>query len=315
MTRSWVIRRRPRRYAVLVDALRLLVRSVSLRPIERRPTMWLAAPPRLVLPRVRDAGERESTTSVDEPACSPQVVVQPTRVDADASAVGQPRRQHRETGGERRRVADALLEPGRWDERDNSIIARAGVEAATWARRPRGDLPTGSTPPTGLASRCSWITETRVNPAAWIAVGLGAPVYSPRDPRLRPELSSAMRLNSGRRDARRPRHGRAAASGRSATTIQSRGQGMSEHSPPSDSGGDAETPRTVDPKYRSFDPPAHPSLRDPRTNPRGVRHIDETAQDQMAVEDRARVQAAQDRRATMITAAKRRLRRLAGRRG
>jgi hypothetical protein len=70
----------------------------------------------------------------------------------------------------------------------------------------------------------------------------------------------------------------------------------------------------VDPKYRSFDPPEHPSLRDPRTNPRGVRHIDETAQDQMAVEDRPRVQAARDRRATMIAAAKRRLRRLSGRR-
>jgi hypothetical protein len=90
---------------------------------------------------------------------------------------------------------------------------------------------------------------------------------------------------------------------------------MSEHSPPSGSGGDAETPRSVDPKHRSFDPPAHRSLRDPRTNPRGVRHIDETAQDQMAVENRPRVQAAQDRRATMITAAKRRLRRLSGRRG
>jgi hypothetical protein len=89
---------------------------------------------------------------------------------------------------------------------------------------------------------------------------------------------------------------------------------MSEHSPPSDSGGDAETLRPVDPKYRSFDPPAHPSLRDPDTNPRGVRHIDETAQDQMEVEDRPRVRAAQDRRATMITAAKRRLRRLSGRR-
>jgi hypothetical protein len=89
---------------------------------------------------------------------------------------------------------------------------------------------------------------------------------------------------------------------------------MSEHSPPSDSGGDAETLRPVDPKYRSFDPPAHPSLRDPDTNPRGVRHIDETAQDQMEVEDRPRVRAAQDRSATMITAANRRLRRLSGRR-
>ena len=70
----------------------------------------------------------------------------------------------------------------------------------------------------------------------------------------------------------------------------------------------------VDPKYRSFDPPEHPPLRDARTNPRGVRHINETDQDQMAAEDRPRVQAAQERRATMIAAAKRRLRRLSGRR-
>jgi hypothetical protein len=70
----------------------------------------------------------------------------------------------------------------------------------------------------------------------------------------------------------------------------------------------------VDPKYRSFDPPEHPSLRNPRTNPRGVRHVDETAQDRMAVEDRPRVQAAQGRRATMIAAAKRRLRTLSPRR-
>jgi hypothetical protein len=59
----------------------------------------------------------------------------------------------------------------------------------------------------------------------------------------------------------------------------------------------------VEPKHRSFDSPEHRPLRDARTNPRGVRHIDETAQDQMAVEDRPRVRAAQDRRATMIAAA------------
>ena len=70
----------------------------------------------------------------------------------------------------------------------------------------------------------------------------------------------------------------------------------------------------VDPKYSSFDPPEHPPLRDARTNPRGVRHINETDQDQRAVEDRPRVQAAQERRATMIGAAKRRLRRLSGHR-
>jgi hypothetical protein len=68
----------------------------------------------------------------------------------------------------------------------------------------------------------------------------------------------------------------------------------------------------IDPKYRSFDPPEHPSLRNPRTNPRGVRHVDETAQDSMAVEDRPRVRAARSRRATMIAAAKQRQRRLSG---
>jgi hypothetical protein len=40
------------------------------------------------------------------------------------------------------------------------------------------------------------------------------------------------------------------------------------------------------------------------------RNSGETAQDQTAVEDRPRVRAAQDRRATTIAAAKRRLRRL-----
>jgi hypothetical protein len=66
----------------------------------------------------------------------------------------------------------------------------------------------------------------------------------------------------------------------------------------------------IDPKFRSFDPPEHPPLRDAQTNPRGVRHIDETAQDQMAVDDRPRVRASRHRRATMIAAAKRRLRTL-----
>ena len=70
----------------------------------------------------------------------------------------------------------------------------------------------------------------------------------------------------------------------------------------------------VDPKFRSVDPPEHPPLRDAQANPRGVRHIDETAQDQMAVEDRPRVWASRDRRATMIAAAKRRLRTLSPRR-
>jgi hypothetical protein len=80
-------------------------------------------------------------------------------------------------------------------------------------------------------------------------------------------------------------------------------------------GGDTDPPHGVDPKHRSFDPPEHPPLRDARTNPRGVRHIDETAQDRMAVADRPRVRAARERRATMIAAAKRRLRGLSGRQG
>ncbi len=88
---------------------------------------------------------------------------------------------------------------------------------------------------------------------------------------------------------------------------------MSEN-PPHEDGIDLDEPRSVDPKYRSFDPPEHPSLRDPKTNPRGVRHIDETAQDRMPVTDRPRYRAAQSRRAAMIAAAKRRLRGLAGRR-
>jgi len=70
-----------------------------------------------------------------------------------------------------------------------------------------------------------------------------------------------------------------------------------------------------DPQRGSFDPPPHPSLRDAEANPRGVRHIDETAQDEMAVNDRPRYQAAEGRRARMIAAAaatKRRLRGLLG---
>jgi hypothetical protein len=79
-------------------------------------------------------------------------------------------------------------------------------------------------------------------------------------------------------------------------------------------GGNTDSRHSVDPKFRSFDPPEHPPLRDAQTNPRGVRHIDETAQDQIGVEDRPRVWAARERRATMIAAAKRRLRTLSPRR-
>ena len=45
-------------------------------------------------------------------------------------------------------------------------------------------------------------------------------------------------------------------------------------------GGD-ERRRRFDPEHRSFDSPEHPLLRDAVTNPSGVRHIDETAQDQI----------------------------------
>jgi hypothetical protein len=82
-----------------------------------------------------------------------------------------------------------------------------------------------------------------------------------------------------------------------------------------DDATDVEEARSFDPERGSFAPPKHPSLADPEANPRGVRHIDETAQDQMAVKDRPRYQAAEGRRARMIAAAaaaKRRLRGLLG---
>jgi hypothetical protein len=77
-----------------------------------------------------------------------------------------------------------------------------------------------------------------------------------------------------------------------------------------DSARDVERSRHRDPERGSFDPPRHPPLQDPQTNPRGVRHIDETAQDQMDVSDRPRYQAARRRRTRMVAAvaaAKRRL--------
>ena len=89
---------------------------------------------------------------------------------------------------------------------------------------------------------------------------------------------------------------------------------MPENAPPHNDGPDVEEADTVDPKFRSFDPPEHPSLHDPKTNPRGVRHVNETAQDRMPVADRPRYQAALSRRSAMIAVAKRRLRGLAGRR-
>src|SRR4051812_43009386 len=74
---------------------------------------------------------------------------------------------------------------------------------------------------------------------------------------------------------------------------------------------DIEHARSFDPERGAFAPPRHPTLRDPWSNPRGVRHVDETAQDHMIARDRPRHQAAQRRRARMIaaaSAAKRRLR-------
>jgi hypothetical protein len=84
-----------------------------------------------------------------------------------------------------------------------------------------------------------------------------------------------------------------------------------------DDDSDIERARSFDPERGSFAPPRHPPLRDPQTNPRGVRHIDETAQDHMSAAERPRYQAAQSRRARMVaaaSAAKRRLRGLAARR-
>lgn len=74
-----------------------------------------------------------------------------------------------------------------------------------------------------------------------------------------------------------------------------------------DHNDDVDKARSFDPERGAFDPPDHPPLRDPETNPRGVRHIDETAQDRMAVDDRPRYQAAEGRRSRMIAAAMRRL--------
>ncbi|MEO8968383.1 MAG: hypothetical protein ABI427_12640, partial [Solirubrobacteraceae bacterium] len=77
---------------------------------------------------------------------------------------------------------------------------------------------------------------------------------------------------------------------------------------------DAGTARSVDPERGAFAPPHHPPLRDPQTNPRGVRHIDETVQDHMPVADRPRYNAAEGRRSRMITQALRRFRGTSNRR-
>ncbi len=86
---------------------------------------------------------------------------------------------------------------------------------------------------------------------------------------------------------------------------------MSKHANP-DNAIDIEYWRSFDPERGSFDPPEHPSLRDPQTNPSGVRHIAETAQDQLVVEDRPRYQAALSRRARLVAAATKAKQRLRG---
>jgi hypothetical protein len=80
-----------------------------------------------------------------------------------------------------------------------------------------------------------------------------------------------------------------------------------------DPSSDIGSARSIDPERGAFDPPDHPPLRDSETNPRGVRHIDETAQDDMAVADRPRYQAAQRRRSGMIASAIGRLKNKANR--
>lgn len=188
-------RRRARRFAAWVDALRQLVRRVRMRPIKRRPTTWLNEPPRLVRPPSWDADESESTTRGYEAAWAPDAPLEPTGGDARFHAVGYDPSHPREINRERRpRAGDALRERDRWDERDNIITCT--VDAAPSQPRPPRDRPprdraTGSAPCDRQASPGSRITEARFDPATWIAVGLGAPTYSPRDPRLCVAASAA----------------------------------------------------------------------------------------------------------------------------
>lgn len=176
-------RRRARGFAELVDAFCLLVRRACLGPIEQRPTTWLGEPPSLVVARAFDADEFETTTKA-EAARSPDVVLEPTRADSHSRAAWQRPGRYRETNTDGRRLAgDALLDLYRWDERDN-VITCADVDAAPWQLPPTRDLATGSTPREGQATPSSRIAEFRSDPATWIVVGLGAPTYSWRDPRL-----------------------------------------------------------------------------------------------------------------------------------
>ncbi len=89
---------------------------------------------------------------------------------------------------------------------------------------------------------------------------------------------------------------------------------MSEHAN-SDGESDAGPARSFDPERGAFAPPPHPPLLNRETNPRGTRHVNETAQDHMAAADRPRYQAAQGRRSRMIAAATQVLKKAANRRG
>ena len=83
----------------------------------------------------------------------------------------------------RRLAGDTLLSLDRWDERKN-VITCADVDAAPSQLQPPRDLATALKPRDGEATPSSRIAEFRSDPAIWIVVGLGAPTYSPRDPRL-----------------------------------------------------------------------------------------------------------------------------------
>ncbi len=77
---------------------------------------------------------------------------------------------------------------------------------------------------------------------------------------------------------------------------------------------DAGTARSFDSERGRFDPPHHVPLRNLESNPRGIRRIDETAQDHVAVADRPRYKAAQGCRSRMVISAMRRLRNATGER-
>ena len=171
------------RFAELVDAFCLLVRSGRLGPNEQRPTRWLGEPPRLVVAGAFDTDRFVSTTE-REAARLPDEVLESTQRDIHSRAAWQPPKRYREVPAEGRRVAgDALRDLDRWDERDN-VITCADVDAAAWQLQPPQGAPTSSTPRHGQATPSSRIADFRSDPATWIVVGLGVPTYSQRDPRL-----------------------------------------------------------------------------------------------------------------------------------